>query len=349
MNSIRSVVGDEIRRVRAASPPLFATGVSFLALTGLSLLVLAVDHRVITGSPAWLKPTKFAISTAAYCLTLAWVAAQVGRPSRLLSGAGWVIAVVLIIEVGIIDLQAARGTTSHFNIAAPLDAALFAVMGLGIATLLLASIAATVAVCRASFADRPWGWALRLGMVVTVVGMSLGGLMLGPTPAQLAAIEVGGHPATRGSHTVGGPDSGPGLAMTGWSRVHGDLRVPHFVGLHAIQTIPLLAWLAFVVIGPRSDRTRSSLVGLIATSYLGLIGLANAASAGRSPGPGRRCGRSSGIRRVGGPDAGWIRGAGRGRPVPGACSHRFVRRLSPWTPRRCFRGVAGWRWSVGSC
>jgi hypothetical protein len=49
-------------------------------------------------------------------------------------------------------------------------------------------------------------------------------------------------PSTFGAHTVGAPDGAPGLPFLNWSASHGDLRIPHFLGLHAMQAIPLLAW-----------------------------------------------------------------------------------------------------------
>jgi hypothetical protein len=78
-------------------------------------------------------------------------------------------------------------------------------------------------------------------MTLTIAGALTGPLMTRPTAEQLADARAAGRIAMAGAHSVGGPDGGPGLPVTGWSREHGDLRVAHFVGLHAIQALALIA------------------------------------------------------------------------------------------------------------
>ena len=87
-----------------------------LAALAASLVGLVVDPRVITGAPAWLKPAKFAVSIAIYSFTLAWVFTYLPEWTSTRRIVGWTTAITLIVEVAIIDLQAWRGTTSHFNI-----------------------------------------------------------------------------------------------------------------------------------------------------------------------------------------------------------------------------------------
>jgi hypothetical protein len=228
----------------AAEPLLIGTGL-FMAALLLPLGVgILVDPREITGAPAWLKPAKFAASTAIYSLTLAWIFSYLPAWTRTRRLVGRLTALTFLLEVAIIGWQAWRGTTSHFNIATPLDTTLFAVMGTAIVIQTIASAAVAVALWRQSFADRALGWALRLGMVLTIIGASTGGLMTRPTSDQLAEARTTGRMAVAGAHTVGGPDGGPGLPVTGWSRQHGDLRVPHFIGLHAMQVLPMLPLIA---------------------------------------------------------------------------------------------------------
>jgi hypothetical protein len=262
-------IADLVDRLWRASPPLTAVGLLMLVVAVASIVGMFVDPRTITGAPAWLKPFKFAISTTVYSLTLAWIFGWLADWPRVRSVVGWTTAIVFVLEVAIIDAQAWRGTTSHFNVSTPLDGVLFSVMGIAIGLQTLTSVAVAVALWRQRFSDRPLGWALRLGMTLTIVGAFTGGLMTLPTAAQLSNARAGGGLPTVGAHSVGGLDGGPGVPLTGWSREHGDVRVAHFVGLHAIQAFALVAvglrrW-------RRSESTRVKAVLIAAASYSALF------------------------------------------------------------------------------
>jgi hypothetical protein len=69
----------------------------------------------------------------------------------------------------------------------------------------------------------PFAWGIRLGVLLFVLGSVEGGAM--------AAL----------SRSVTG--SGPTVPLLGWN-VAGDLRVAHFVGLHALEAVPLAGYLA---------------------------------------------------------------------------------------------------------
>jgi|SoiMethySBSTD1v2_1073268.scaffolds.fasta_scaffold28453_4 hypothetical protein len=271
MTSLGTRLRTAVSRLWAGSPVLTAAGLLMTGVLAASLIGLLVDPRVITGAPAWLKPTKFAVSTAIYMLTLAWIFTLLPEWPRMRRIVGWMAAVIFVLEVAIIDTQAWRGTTSHFNIGTTLDLVLFAIMGTAIAVQTLSSVAVAVALWRQRFDDRALGWALRLGLVITIVGASTGWLMTRPTAAQLNEARTTGQMAIAGSHTVGAPDGGPGLPGTGWSVQHGDVRIPHFVGLHAMQILPLLA---LVLRRRRSDDVaRVRVVIVAAASYLALFAI----------------------------------------------------------------------------
>jgi hypothetical protein len=229
-----------LRRLWRSSAPLTVVGTLMLIAAAASLAGILVDPRMINGAPAWLKPFKFAVSTAVYSFTLALIFRWLLHWPRVRRIVGWLTAIVFVLEVAIIDAQAWRGTTSHFNVSTPLDRILFAIMGAAIVLQTLTSVAVAVALWRQRFADRALGWALRLGMTLTIVGAFTGPLMTRPTSGQLADARAG-HMTTAGAHTVGGDDGGPGVPVTGWSREHGDLRVPHFIGLHAMQALLIIA------------------------------------------------------------------------------------------------------------
>jgi hypothetical protein len=260
-----------LNRLRSASAPLTITGLAMIALLGAAVIGLVVDPRTITAAPAWLKPAKFAVSIAIYTLTLAWIFSLIPEWQRTRRIIGWTTAVVMVLEMAIISLQAFRGTTSHFNIATPFDGVLFGIMGAAILLQTLSTISVAVALWRHRFGDVALGWALRLGMTITIIGALTGGMMTRPTRQQLDAANAGATMTVVGAHTVGAPDGGPGLPGTGWSTSHGDLRIPHFLGLHALQILPFVA----LVLGRLRTREliRTRLTVVAASSYLALFGI----------------------------------------------------------------------------
>jgi hypothetical protein len=260
-----------LKRLWTASAPLTAVGLAMAPVLAGTLVGLAVDARTVTGAPVWLKPAKFAASIGIYSLTLAWIFSLIPAWARTRRVVGWITAVALALEMVVIAGQAARGVASHFNVATLLDGVLFTIMGAAILVQTFSTIAVAVALWRERLADAALGWALRLGIVITFVGAMTGGLMTRPTLTQLDAAPAGERMLIAGAHTVGAPDGGPGMPGTGWSTTHGDLRVPHFIGLHALQALPLLA-LALRRRGV-AHATRVRLMMATAASYATLFGI----------------------------------------------------------------------------
>jgi hypothetical protein len=233
------------------------------------LIGLVVDRRVITGAPAWLKPAKFALSTMIACWSFAYCIASITIWPRFVRALDILLAAGLFLEIALIDMQAARGTTSHFNNGTHFDAMVYAVMGLSIACIWLSMLLLTIVLFRQPFAGSAWGWSLRLGMVLALFGTGSGGLMTMPSSRQLAEAHATGRMPIVGAHTVGAPDGGRGLPVTGWSVEHGDLRIAHFIGMHGLQVLPLLAW--WIARRRLPQGTQRHLVFSLAASYLALF------------------------------------------------------------------------------
>jgi hypothetical protein len=210
---------------------------------------------------------------AVYAVTLAWMISLLERGRRTAWWAGTVVAVTGVAEVGLIALQAARGQQSHFNNTTALDAAIFGAMGMTIGVLYAATLVIAILLMIQRVGDPVVTWTLRLGLIIALVGMALGFLMVLPTPEQQAS----GVDDIVGAHSVGVPDGGPGMPVTGWSTTGGDLRIPHFVGMHALQALPLLA-IALGLLARRVPRLRDGgvrlrLVLVAAAAYAGLLAL----------------------------------------------------------------------------
>ncbi|XLE10357.1 hypothetical protein QOM21_29385 [Streptomyces sp. Pv4-95] len=241
----------------------FSWGMAALAVA--FAVGLIVDDRILVGAPIWLKPFKFAVSFAVYGLTLAWMLSRQTTASRTGRWAAHAVVVSGLTEMGIIAVQALRGRRSHFNVETPLDQLLFSVMGITIAVLWVATFVIAVILWRARLGDRATDQAIRLGLLIALAGLLLGGLMVGPTPEQQAGGDLG---TVIGAHSVGVPDGGPAMPLTGWSTTGGDLRIPHFLGMHALQALPLFLYAIETLAGRftrlRDERVRLRLVQVAA-------------------------------------------------------------------------------------
>lgn len=240
--------------------PLMIFTASMAVLTVVSAVGMLVDDRVLVGSPIWFKPLKFSFSLGLYALTLAWMLSLATRGRRAGWWAGTIVALTGAIEMVIITGQVIRGKRSHFNFETDLDGTLFTIMGATIVVLWISSFVIAILLFRSRLADRASAWAMRLGAAIALVGAGLGNLMTQATPEQQAA---GGRGVSTivGAHSVGVPDGGPSMPLTGWSTTGGDLRIPHFVGMHALQVLPLFL-LALIVLAPRVARLRNERIRL---------------------------------------------------------------------------------------
>lgn len=147
----------------ATHPPLLLSAVLTAGVGVFFLAGIFLDPRYVTGAPVWLKPLKFAVSVSVYSVTLLWMLGFVRGRARLVGGLAWTVALTLGLEWVAIITQAARGTTSHFNVGAPLDTALWSLMGGSIAVLWLAHLGISSSSCANPSPHPCWrgrcGWA----------------------------------------------------------------------------------------------------------------------------------------------------------------------------------------------
>jgi len=78
-----------------------------------------------------------------------------------------------------------------------------------------------------SFPDLPdyYVWAIRLSILLFVI-FSFEGFAMG----------------SRLNHSVGALNDNSNWFIIGWSKTVGDLRISHFIGMHALQILPILSY-----------------------------------------------------------------------------------------------------------
>ena len=207
---------------------LWRTVVAMLIGTALMLVLQFFDARLFNGVSVWDKPAKFFLSLAVQFATVSWALcymSQIERSQRSINWAVWLMLIAGWGEIFYIIFRASRAEASHFNSESLSAVVGYAMMGIGALTLTF------------SAAFIGWKlWAKRgAGLWREAAGL---GLILGSALGTASALYMSAHQ----SHWMGGvqTDAG-GLPIFNWSVSGGDLRVAHFVGLHASQIVPLAA------------------------------------------------------------------------------------------------------------
>jgi hypothetical protein len=242
-------------------------GLVLLGLAAASVALQTLDPRLLdSGVNIWVKPAKFFFSIGVYALTAAWFFGYV-RPERRHSPLMRAV-VALILAAGSFELvyiawQATQAQESHFNTSTPFHVLMYALMGIGAVLLVFSSALMAWEIGRRPAAG------LRADFVAAVViGLALTFLLGGG---------LGGYMSSQHGHAVGA--EGGRLFFFGWNRSGGDLRIAHFLGIHAQQAIPILG----ALVGGLAARTRWALLIAGSTAYAALtLALFAQAIAGRA-------------------------------------------------------------------
>lgn len=217
-----------LQDIRGGHPWLWRSVVVMLAGFATMLLLQLFDARLFNGVSVWDKPSKFFLSLAVQFGTVSWALSQMPRISAKIRSFNWAVALMLIAgwgEMGYMIFRASRAEASHFNSTSLSGIIGYAMMGIG--SLSLTSTAAFIGwkIWRKRSADL---WTETAGTAL------MAGALLGTA--------VGIYMSAQTGHWVGGAQSDAGgLPLFHWSTTGGDLRVAHFLGLHAAQFVPLSA------------------------------------------------------------------------------------------------------------
>ena len=214
-----------ISELKSRNEPLFYYGLVCLGLGLLFFILSKTTTTQVYGVNAWLKPFKFALSTFLFAWAMAWYCHYLEGFNQPLFN--WSVILLLGFEIVYIAIMASKGETSHYNTSSPLYASLFSTMALAATLVTLYTAFVGFQFFTQSFPQLPpyYLWAIRLSILIFVV-FSFEGFAMG----------------SRLSHTVGAVNDNSNLWILGWSKTVGDLRVSHFIGMHALQVLPVVSF-----------------------------------------------------------------------------------------------------------
>jgi len=216
---------DFIQQLKYRNETLFYYGLLCLMLSVIFIILAKYTNTQVYNVNAWYKPFKFAFSTFLFAWAMAWYCYYLPDFNiKLFNGA---VIILLGFEIFYIAFQASKGQLSHYNLSTPVYSALFSLMALAATLVTLYTAYIGILFFKYDFPNlsNHYLWAIRFGIIIFVI-FSFEGFAMG----------------SRLSHSVGALNDNSNWFIVGWSKTVGDLRVSHFIGMHALQVLPILSY-----------------------------------------------------------------------------------------------------------
>lgn len=276
LNWMQNMVSATTTFVRASAVPARASGtntvpaamvsmVAFAALAAaVSFTFLLLDPRLIDGQRAWLHAFKFSASLCIFGITMCWMSTFIERGRKWMPLCSLAALGGTVSELSTLFLQACRGVSCAVNVSTPIDATLWILATVSILPVAFATLVIFVLLMREPDLPPALGLSLKLGVFLTLLGMTPGVVMLLP---QL----------WKASHTFAPQlaahlnQFAPSIQQIDSAAVKDKLRAVHFVGLHAFQLVPAAGFIATRLPFTLSERGRSLLVLTAAIAVFDLM------------------------------------------------------------------------------
>ncbi len=245
----------ELHRLNHTTNVLVWTIYLELMLVAVLLILLPFDTVQVGGRHRLIKPLNFALSMALYLATVVILLDYLRASMWWRNVISWGVSVCILTAITCITMQAARGRASHFNNSTPFDSGVSLLMDIADP---LNSVFVLVLLIFALQSKYNVSSSTQLGIVFGIFIF-------------LAGSVVGGLMVVQGQSVVGVAPEGPGLPVLNWSTKGGDLRVAHFLGIHALQILPIAGWLIDQLKG-LSKRAKPTAVVAVSAGYVLLMG-----------------------------------------------------------------------------
>ena len=238
-----------VEELRLRNETLFYFGLVCLISAIVFLILTKFSNTQVYNVSAWYKPFKFAFSTFLFAWAMGWYCSYL--PSFNIQVFNWAVIVLLGFEIVYIAIQASKGQLSHYNLSTQFYAFLYSMMALAATLVTIYTAYVGLLFFTNDFPTLPnyYLWAIRLGIIIFVV-FSFEGFVMG----------------SKLTHTIGGEDGGAGVPLLNWSTKFGDPRIAHFIGMHALQVLPILSF--YLLKNTKATIVMAVLYGLLAVFTL---------------------------------------------------------------------------------